>query len=68
MTTRASMALLKKAEKFLQQHKGHVIEGSSSEPHYFNLWCINCENGNWAEVNQGSSRDRAAQRQTGKKN
>lgn len=51
--------LLRAADKFLGKHEGHEVAASSSESHYFNLWCDTCEEINRVRVRQGSSRDRS---------
>lgn len=38
--------LVRDAKRFIEQHEGHEVEASSSEPHYFNLWCVTCEEEN----------------------
>lgn len=42
-STKTKKKLVRAAEKFIQKHLGHEIEASSSELHYFNLWCVTCE-------------------------
>ena len=44
MENKNKRKLVRAAEKLLDKHQGHEVEASSSEPHYFNLWCVTCEN------------------------
>ena len=38
--------LMRTTDKFLGKHERHEIKASSSESHYFNLWCDTCEERN----------------------